>query len=174
MTFGWEAPASWLQGVNAIMIVLLAPVFGALWSWLAHRNVNPSVPMKFALGLLALAMGFFVLAWGAANATEGSKASVVWLIVTYFFHTVGELALSPVGLSGMTKLAPAGRVGQMMGIWFTASSLGSLVAGLAAGGLESLPAAALFRTVALMVGGAGVIALLLSPFFGRLAHGADR
>jgi len=124
---GWEAPASWLQSVNSFFIVLLAPVFAAVWTWLARRNSNPSIPLKFALGLLGLSAGFFVLAWGAANATNGNLVSPAWLVVTYFLHTCGELALSPVGLSSMTKLAPRGRVGQMMGIWFIASALGNLI-----------------------------------------------
>ncbi len=160
---GWEAPASWLQSVNAIFIIILAPVFGWLWTWLASRSVNPSIPLKFALGLLGLAVGFFVLAWGAANASTENLVSPAWLIVTYFFHTVGELCLSPVGLSSITKLAPKGRVGQMMGVWFVGAALGNLFAGLVAGSLENLAPASLFSTVAFIVGGAGVLALVLSP-----------
>ena len=165
---GWEMPASWLQSVNPIFIIVLAPLFGMLWTSLANRNVNPSIPVKFGLGLLGLAGGFFVLAWGAANASETNLVAPVWLIVTYFLHTCGELALSPVGLSSMTKLAPRGRVGQMMGVWFIAAALGNLIAGLAAGGLETLPPAALFRTVAMIVGGAGLFALLVSPAVKKL------
>src|SRR5690606_38392424 len=115
---GWEMPASWLQNVNPFFIIVLAPVFGGLWVWLSKRNANPSIPLKFAFGLFGLAVGFFVLAWGAANATPENPVSPAWLVVTYFFHTAGELCLSPVGLSSMTKLAPKGRVGQMMGVWF--------------------------------------------------------
>jgi len=112
---GWELPASWLQNVNPILIIIFAPVFGWLWTWLAARNVSPSAPLKFVLGLFGLAAGFFVISWGAANASETGRVSMSWLAVTYFLHTVGELCLSPVGLSSMTKLAPRGRVGQMMG-----------------------------------------------------------
>jgi POT family proton-dependent oligopeptide transporter len=166
--FGWEVPASWLQSVNPIFIILMAPIFGSLWTWLANRDANPSIPMKFALGLLGLAAGFFVVAWGAANASETDTVTPVWLVVTYFLHTCGELALSPVGLSSMTKLAPRGRVGQMMGVWFIAASLGNLVAGLVAGSIETLPPAQLFRTVALITGGAGVVAVLASPGVRRL------
>jgi POT family proton-dependent oligopeptide transporter len=132
---GWEMPAGWLQNINPIFIVLLAPVFGTMWVSLARRNANPSIPMKFALGLLGLSAGFFVLSWGAANAVPG-QVSMAWLIVTYFLHTCGELCLSPVGLSSITKLAPADRVGQMMGVWFVASALGNLFAGLVAGALQ--------------------------------------
>ncbi len=170
---GWEAPASWLQSVNSFFIVLLAPVFASVWTWLARRNANPSIPLKFALGLLGLSAGFFVLAWGAANATNGNLVSPAWLVVTYFLHTCGELALSPVGLSSMTKLAPRGRVGQMMGIWFIASALGNLIAGLVAGSLETLAPAALFSNVAMIVGGAGVVAVLASPFVKRLTGGVE-
>ena len=170
---GWEAPASWLQSVNALFIILLAPVFGFLWTWLARRDANPSIPLKFALGLLGLSAGFFVLAWGAANATPENPVSPSWLVVTYFLHTCGELALSPVGLSSMTKLAPRGRVGQMMGVWFIATALGNLIAGLVAGSMETLAPSMLFSYVAMIVGGAGVMALLVSPFIKRLTGGVE-
>ena len=166
--FGWEMPASWLQNVNPAFIIIFAPVFGAMWTWLARRNANPSIPMKFALGIFGLSAGFFVLAWGAANATPENPVTPVWLIVTYFFHTAGELAVSPVGLSSITKLAPRDRVGQMMGVWFVGAALGNLIAGLVAGRLETLSPSALFWNVAVFVGVAGVIALILAPFVKRL------
>jgi POT family proton-dependent oligopeptide transporter len=161
--FGWQMPAGFLQSVNPVMIIVMAPVFGWLWMWLAQRNANPSIPVKFALGLLGLAAGFIVLAWGSANATPGNLLSPSWLIVTYFLHTCGELALSPVGLSSITKLSPAGRVGQMMGVWFVGASLGNFVAGVVAGGLENKPPSALFLSVAMIIGGVGFFALLMSP-----------
>jgi POT family proton-dependent oligopeptide transporter len=173
MVGGREMPASWLQNVNPILIIVFAPVFGWLWTWLAARNVSPSAPLKFALGLFGLAAGFFVISWGAANATETSRVSMSWLAVTYFLHTVGELCLSPVGLSSMTKLAPRGRVGQMMGVWFIAAALGNLVAGLAASRLEVLTPSALFRDVAWLAAIAGGIALLASPVMKRLSAGAE-
>ncbi len=161
--FGWLMPAGFLQSVNSTFIIIFAPVFGMIWVWLAERNSNPSIPVKFGLGLLGLSAGFFVISWGAANATPEAGASVAWLIVMYFLHTVGELAISPVGLSSITKLAPVSRVGQMMGIWFVGTALGNLVAGLVAGQLDDLAPSALFRTVAMLVGAAGIIALLVSP-----------
>ncbi len=164
----WSYPASWLQSVNALFIVIMAPVFGWLWVWLANRNANPSTAVKFALGLLGLAAGFFVIAWGAANATPDSPVSASWLIVMYFLHTVGELALSPVGLSAVTKLAPANRISQMMGLWFVATSLGNVVAGLVAGRLETLEPSPLFFTVTTIIGSAGFVALLASPMIKRL------
>ena len=161
--FGWLMPAGFLQSVNAGFIIIFAPVFASLWVWLSSRNANPSIPLKFAFGLVGLAAGFFVIAWGAANATAASPVSPAWLIVMYFLHTMGELALSPVGLSSITKLAPKGRVGQMMGIWFVATALGTLVAGLVAGRLETLAPFALFRSVAMLLAAASIVALLLSP-----------
>jgi POT family proton-dependent oligopeptide transporter len=169
--FGAELPAGWLQNINPFFIIVLAPVFGGMWTWLAHRDKNPSIPVKFALGLLGLSAGFFVIAWGAANATTTDGASMAWLVVTYFLFTAGELALSPVGLSSMTKLAPPGRLGQMMGVWFIAAALGNLFAGLVAGSLETLAPSALFRMVALFTAAAGIVALLASPWVKKLTHG---
>ncbi len=171
--FGWEVPTGWLQNINPFFIVVLAPVFGAMWTWLAHRDANPSIPMKFGLGLIGLAAGMFVLAWGAANASPASQVSMAWLVVTYFLFTCGELALSPVGLSSMTKLAPAGRLGQMMGVWFIASALGNLIAGLVAARLEELPYATLFSTVAMFAAVAGLIALFASPGVKKLMGGVE-
>jgi POT family proton-dependent oligopeptide transporter len=161
--FGWEAPASWLQAVNPIFIILFAPVFGWLWVWLSKRNTNPSIPLKFALGLLLLSAGFFVISWGAANASPDNLLSPSWLVVTYFLHTSGELCLSPVGLSSITKLAPKNRVGQMMGVWFIGAALGNLFAGLVAGNLESQAPGSLFSSVAMFVGVAGIVAMMASP-----------
>ncbi len=165
---GWEIPASTLQLINPTFIVIFAPIFGFMWTWLAARNANPSIPVKFGLGLLGLSAGFFVLSWGAANASATNLASPAWLVVTYFLHTAGELCLSPVGLSSMTKLAPKSRVSQMMGIWFVAAALGNLFAGVVAGQLETLSSDSLFWYVAMIVGGGGIVALLASPFVQRL------
>jgi POT family proton-dependent oligopeptide transporter len=170
---GWQMPTSWLQNINPILIILLAPVFGYLWTWLAHRHRNPSIPVKFALGLFGLSAGFFVLAWGAAGATGQSPVSPAWLVVTYFFHTVGELCLSPVGLSSITKLAPRDRISQMMGLWFVATALGNLLAGLAAGTLENQAPSKLFGNVAIDIGAAGLIALAGAPFVKRVIAKID-
>ena len=172
--FGWEMPASWLQSVNPIFIIIGAPLFGSLWVWLERRNADPSIPMKAGLGLLGLAVGFFVLAWGAANASPGNLVSPAWLVVTYFFHTVGELCISPIGLSAITKLSPKRRVGQMMGIWFVGAALGNLFAGLVAGRLETMESHELFRTVALSVGAVGIVAVALAPQIRKLARTAQK
>ena len=166
VVFGREAPASWLQSINPLFIVALAPVFGSFWVWLGSRN--PSIPVKFTYGLVQLGLGFFVLAWGSTFTTDGGLVSPMWLIVTYFFHTTGELCLSPVGLSSITKLSPQRFVGQMMGIWFMAAALGNLLAGLVAGLIETLPLPQLFGTVGLIVAGTGLLILLVSGPVRRL------
>jgi proton-dependent oligopeptide transporter, POT family len=158
--FGWEMPASFLQSVNSIFIILLAPVFGALWVRLGRRQ--PSTPAKMGFGLTFLAIGFLVLAWGASFTAGGMRVSMLWLIITYLLHTVGELCLSPVGLSSVTKLSPRPLVGQMMGTWFMGTALGNLIAGLAAGGFQGMGVEELFLSVAKVTGIAGLILLVLA------------
>lgn len=131
--FGWEIPAGWFQSVNSTFIILFAPFFGAMWIWLAKRNLEPSSPLKFFFGLFGVAAGFFVMYFATKIAASGEMAAPTWLIFTYLFHTWGELSLSPVGLSLTTKLAPKAYQGQMMGVWFLSVSLGNLLAGLIAG-----------------------------------------
>ena len=172
---GWLVPTSWLQSVNPIFIILLAPVMGMLWVKLAERS--PSIPVKFGFGLVMLGVGFLVLAWGSLYVPEGAAdnpevgVAMTWLVVTYFFHTVGELALSPVGLSSITKLSPHRLVGQMMGTWFMGAALGNLVAGLVSGRIETLPPEQLFTVVAGIVVGAGLLFWLFSPIINRMTHG---
>lgn len=129
----YEVPAAWYQSLNAIFIIVFAPLVAGLWGWLGRRLLEPSIPLKFALGLLLLAAGFVVMAGAAKVVAAGNQAMPTWLITTYLLHTFGELCLSPVGLSSVTKLSPRRLVGQMMGIWFLGSSLGNLLAGLLAG-----------------------------------------
>jgi proton-dependent oligopeptide transporter, POT family len=157
---GWEMPASWLQSVNPIFIIVFAPIVGGLWVWLRSRE--PSTAAKMGYGLVLLAAGFFVLAWGASFTVSGGKVSPMWLVVTYFLHTVGELCLSPVGLSSVTKLAPRRLVGQMMGTWFMGTALGNLIAGLAGGGFEGMTTGELFTAVARVTGVAGLVLLVFA------------
>jgi proton-dependent oligopeptide transporter, POT family len=157
---GWEMPASFLQSVNSIFIILLAPVFGVLWVRLGRRQ--PSTSAKMGYGLAFLAIGFLILAWGASFTAGGARVSMLWLIVTYLLHTVGELCLSPVGLSSVTKLSPRPLVGQMMGTWFMGTALGNLIAGLAAGGFEGMGVEELFLSVAKVTGIAGLVLLILA------------
>jgi len=133
LAFGFEIPAGWFQSLGPLFIVALAPVFASLWVRLAKRQLDPSMPAKFALGLLLLGLGFLVMVGAAKFVVAGQKAAPYWLVLTYLIHTMGELCMSPVGLSSVTKLAPKRFMGQMMGIWFLATSLGNLIAGLMAG-----------------------------------------
>jgi proton-dependent oligopeptide transporter, POT family len=135
-SLGWlhfVVPTGWFQSLNSAFIFILAPFFAWLWIALAKRNLNPSVPAKFALGVMLMGSGFLVMAAAAAIVASGSKVLPYWLMMTYLLHTFGELCLSPVGLSYYTKLTPKRFVGQMMGMWFLAMSLGNLIAGLIAG-----------------------------------------
>jgi POT family proton-dependent oligopeptide transporter len=130
---GYELPTSWFQSLGPIFVITLAPVMGAVWVRLGRRNLDPSLPMKFGLGLLLLGLGFLVMAAAAVFVARGQKVLPPWLLTTYLLHTFGELCVSPVGLSSVTKLAPKQLVGQMMGAWFLATSLGNLIAGRIAG-----------------------------------------
>lgn len=174
--FGWEMPASWLQSINPLFIITLAPFFAWFWVFLARRNLNPSIPAKFALGLIQLGLGFGVMALAATFAVKGETVLPTWLVLTYLLHTMGELCLSPVGLSAVTKLAPRRYVGQMMGTWFIAAALGNLMAGLIAGrfdpsALEQMPS--LFTMVLMSTAGLGVVMLLfLRPFRALATHQA--
>ena len=136
-------PVSWTQIANPLFIVIFAPFFANLWVFLGKRNLDPSTPIKFAIGLLFMAIGFIVMIFAVKLALAESTVGVQWLLITYLIHTFGELALSPVGLSAFSKYSPKRYAGQMMGIWFLASSLGGVLAGLLGGeakesGLESM------------------------------------
>jgi len=167
--FGISYPASWLQAVNAGLIILLAPVAGWIWVKLGPRD--PSSPAKFSLGLFFLGAGFAVMILAATAASSGAKVSPLWLILTYLLHTAGELCLSPVGLSAMTRLAPARVVGMMMGVWFLATSIGNKIAGSVAGLYESFSLTSLFGAVtATALFFAVVMALLIRPIKNMLAR----
>jgi POT family proton-dependent oligopeptide transporter len=169
--FGWEVPASWLQAINPVFIIVFAPVFG--WLWLALGKWNPSLPLKFGFGLIFLGLGFLVIAWAAVYATPTSGVSPMWLVVTYFLHTSGELCLSPIGLSSITKLSPKKLVGQMMGIWFMGASLGNLIAGRAAGMMEDLPLTQLFGSVAAIVIASGIFYVIFKGPIHKLQGGVE-
>jgi POT family proton-dependent oligopeptide transporter len=162
---GWEMPASWLQSVNPVLIIALAPVFAWLWVALSKRRLEPSSPAKFSLGLIVLGLGFGVMVWASIlTRNQEQQVGMVWLNLTYLLHTVAELCLSPVGLSTVTKLAPQRKVGQMMGVWFMSISLGNVMAGVVAGQFEKLPLPQLFGSVFATTAGAGLIlALLIKP-----------
>ena len=162
VVFGHAYPASWYQSLPPMFIILFAPVFAAIWIRLGTRN--PSSPAKFALGLLLLGMGFAIMMGAAAAAAGGARVSPLWLFFSYLLQTLGELCLSPVGLSAMSVLAPARIAGVVMGVWFLALSVGNYLAGMASSFYESIPLTRLFAIVtATALGAALVLALLVKP-----------
>ena len=144
LNFGtFTAPVSWTQFLNPLFVVMFAPFFAYLWIFLGKRNLDPNMPVKFAIGLFLMALGFIVMIFAIKFALVSSPVGIQWLLITYLLHTFGELTLSPVGLSAFSKYSPKRYLGQMMGIWFLASSLGGVLAGLLGGeatelGLESM------------------------------------
>lgn len=173
--FGIEVPASVFQSINAIYIVLLAPLFAMLWTGLARRNLEPSTPAKFGLGLIQLGAGFLVLVVGASMAGAGNLTPVIFIFLIYLLHTTGELCLSPVGLSAMNRLAPSHMASLIMGTWFFASATGNFAAGLiaAAAGAEGAGperVTEVYSTVGWTAVGVGVGVILISPLIKKLMH----
>jgi len=167
--FGMAYPSSWFQSVNSIWLLALAPLFSLLWIKLGKNE--PSVPAKFALGLLFVGLGFLILVPPAASADAGMKVSPMWLVVTYLLHTIGELCLSPVGLSAMTKLAPARLGGVIMGVFFLSISTGNYVGGRLAGFYESMKLEDLFLYVALFsIVAGGLLGAFVKPLRGLMGE----
>ncbi len=140
---GYIIPIGWLQFANPIFVVIFAPIFAGIWMHLAKRNLNPALPIKFALGLVLMAISFMVMLYAVDLAIVSSPVGMRWLVITYLLQTWGELALSPVGLAAFSKYSPKKYVGQMFGLWFTASAIGGVLAGLLGGdalgsGLDSI------------------------------------
>jgi proton-dependent oligopeptide transporter, POT family len=163
-------PATWFQSVNSLFIIALAPVFAIMWTRLGAKGIHLSYPVKFALGLFCAGLGFFVMIFAANIVVSGGAETRVapwWLVASYFFQTVGELFLSPVGLASMTVLSPRRYVGQMMGIWFMAGAIGNIIGGLVAGNvdpenLEQMPQLFTVTTAALVIS-AVILGLLAIP-----------
>lgn len=165
IVFGWEYPASWLQILNPLFVVILAPFMSYLWMFLGKRMLDPSLPFKFGLGLIFMAIGFVIIAIGAQVAQSEGLAGAKWLLLTYLFHTIGELILSPIGLAAISSLSPKRFIGQMMGVWFLASSLGAILAGLISGqatneGLSSMPN--LFNQIAIISSCFGLLLIIIA------------
>jgi proton-dependent oligopeptide transporter, POT family len=160
--FGVPFPSSWLQSVAPFSLVVLAPVFA--WIWIRMGKNDPSSPAKFTFGLVCVALSFAILVIPGQVAEQGIRVSPLWLVATYLLHTIGELCLSPVGLSAMTRLAPARIVGLTMGVWFLALSAGNYLGGRVGGLYESFSLPQLFGVVALFAAAAAVVlALLVRP-----------
>jgi POT family proton-dependent oligopeptide transporter len=133
----FEIPAGWFQAVPAVFVILLAPLMAWLWTAMAARGRNFSVITKFAFALVGMALGFLVMVGAAKALAANGSAGPMWLVLTYLLHTVGELALSPVGMSATTGLAPKRFSGQAMGLWFTSIAMGNLLASRLAGGMDT-------------------------------------
>lgn len=178
---GWDVPAAVFQSINPIYIILLAPLFAYLWTWLGRHNMEPSAPAKFGLGMIQLGAGFLVLVAGAYAIGIDNPTPVIFIFLIYLLHTTGELCLSPVGLSAMNRLAPQHMASLIMGTWFFASATGNFAAGLIAaatgsGELEGESGAAkeivldVYTTVGWVAVGVGVAVILVSPLIKKLMH----
>jgi POT family proton-dependent oligopeptide transporter len=167
-------PTEWFQSLNPFFIIVFAPFVAWTWVALARRRLDPSVPAKFAIGVILMGLGFLVMVAAATLVVGGSKVSPNWLIFTYLLHTVGELCLSPVGVSYFTKLTPKRYTGQMVGMWFLSISLGNIIAGLIAGLFNADDLAAMpgqyLRIVYFSVG-LGLLLLVLSKPVKKLMGG---
>lgn len=175
-----NVPASVFQSINAIYIVLLAPIFAIIWTFLGKRGKEPSAPVKFGLAMLQLGLGFLVLKWGAEAVGMENATPVLFIFLIYLLHTTGELCLSPVGLSAMNRLAPAHLASLIMGTWFFASATGNFVAGLIAAATGSERASGegaakelvlnVYQTIGFWAIGFGIFVMVISPFIRKLMH----
>ncbi|VXC82763.1 peptide MFS transporter [Sphingomonas sp. AX6] len=172
-------PASMFQSVNAIYIILLAPLFASIWTGLGRRGAEPSAPFKFGLGIVQVGLGFLVLVWGAQSVGIDVATPVLFIFLIYLLHTTGELCLSPVGLSAMNRLAPSHMASLIMGMWFFASATGNFAAGLIASatGAEGVGEEAgkevvlgVYSTVGWVAVGVGVAVLVISPLIKKMMH----
>ena len=185
---GSVLPASIFQSVNPAFILILAPMFSWLWLKLARVEHEPRTPTKFGIGIILLGSGFGALYMGAATASKEGMVWLGWLILGYFLHTTGELCLSPIGLSMITKLSPARIAGLMMGTWFFSTAFAQYIAGLVAtltgvhgegSATKSLPAptetvmvyGSVFLKIGIVAACVGVFVLLLSPYLSKKMHG---
>ena len=176
--FGGEFPVAWFQSVNPAAIVLLAPVITAIWLWTDKKGIEPSIPRKFAFGLLGNALGFLVLMWALTSMVSAENLIPFWpLALCYVMQTLGELCVSPIGLSMVTKLAPPHMVGATMGAWFMSISLGNKQAGNLAArisgetGIDVQKALTGFTFSFWLLAGVGLVLLLVAPLINRLMHG---
>ncbi len=183
--FGLSVAPAQIQAINPTFIILLAPLFALLWLRLARWKAEPNIPVKFAFGLIQIGLGFFMFVVGIDLAQDGHKVGFAWLVLGYLFHTSGELCLSPVGLSAVTKLAPQRITSLMMGIWFLSSAFANYAAALIAmtASVDEPPGTevavdvalpiydATFTSIAWVAVGAGVVAVLISPLLKKLMHG---
>jgi POT family proton-dependent oligopeptide transporter len=165
MVGDFEIPPAWFQSINSYFIIILSPFFAALWINLAKKMIEPSYSVKCAVGLIIMASGFIVMFFAAQYAATGLKVAPYWLVATYFLHTVGELCLSPVALSAVSKLSPKRFAGQMMGVFTLTYAMGNIIAGLLSGNfdpeqVDQMPG--LYIQITIFSVGVGIVLLLLS------------
>ena len=168
--FGLVVPTTWFQSINPMFIVLLGPLFSMLWVRLAKAGKEPSTPAKLGIGLLLLSLGFVLMLGASRQTAHGGKAAMFWVVGAYFLHTVGELCLSPVGLSAVNKLAPARFASLMMGVWLLSSFVANYLAGLIGSYSEQLGEFALFSTIVAFTAAAGALLVGLSPVIAKRMH----
>jgi POT family proton-dependent oligopeptide transporter len=168
--FGMVVPTTWFQSINPMFIVLLGPLFSMLWVRLAKARREPSTPAKLGIGLLLLSFGFVLMLGASRQTADGGQAAMSWVVGAYFFHTVGELCLSPVGLSAVSKLAPARFASLMMGVWLLSSFVANYLAGLIGGYSERLGEFTLFATIVGVTAAAGAVLIALSPVITKRMH----
>ncbi len=169
----WEFPASYFQSVNPLLIFVLAPIFSALWVKLAKINKDPSTSVKFILGLVFVALGFVLMVIASNILPDGGKVSMFWLFWVYFLHTVGELCLSPVGLSVITKLAPLKFASILMGVWLLASFFANYLAGILAGSYDIMQHNLFFTIQILLTAGPAILLALLIKPIKKWMHGIE-
>ncbi|PIS47315.1 MAG: MFS transporter [Elusimicrobia bacterium CG08_land_8_20_14_0_20_51_18] len=167
----WEMPAGFFQSLNPLFIVILAPFFSSMWINLAEKGKEPPSPVKFAIALGLLAVGFIVLIAAAAAYQQNGPVSVLWLVGAYFFHTLGELCLSPVGLSLVTKLAPIQFGSLMMGVWFLSSVAAGFVGGFFAGNYNAMNHVQFYMIPTATGIGAAILLLIITPKLRKWMHG---
>jgi proton-dependent oligopeptide transporter, POT family len=165
----FEMPASWLQSLPPVYVIIFVPVFTALWFWLSKRKLNPTTPVKLSLGLTFMGLGYVAMIGASYVVIAGDKPLPTWLFLTYMLHTFGEICLYPIGLSGITKLSPKRLVGRMMGVFFMALALGNLIAGLFTGDIDENEVAKnpqllvdLFQFISIMMMVSAAIVLIIS------------
>jgi POT family proton-dependent oligopeptide transporter len=169
----FEVPAGWFQSLNPLFIVLLAPIFSAAWARLGATGRSPSTPRKMVLGLVLTGIGFLAMVAAALESAGGGKAAMSWLVIAYFFHTTGELCISPVGLSMVTKLAPLRLASLMMGVWFLINFVANWLAGIIGSYAETLGELAIFGGLAGTLFAFAVVLWTLSGMLVRWMHGAE-
>jgi proton-dependent oligopeptide transporter, POT family len=168
---GFAFPSSWFQSVNPLFILIFAPLFASLWVRLGKRGIEPSTTLKMVLGLALLGIGFVFMVFGGRIADTGVKVSVMWLTMAYAFNTWGELSLSPVGLSYVSKIAPARFASLLMGVWFLANAAANKLAGFLASQTENIPKLGTFYMIPVATSfGAALLLLLLVPWLNRLTR----